>query len=67
MNEPSQFEPLKFYCILSSAEFLKNLSNLSVNLDPDEAQQNVKPDLGPNCLENQKRPLAGKELTVAVS
>ena len=40
VNEPSEFEPLKFYCILSSAEFLKKIFqeyHLSVNLDPDEA------------------------------
>ena len=29
----------------------KNLSGVSNSLDPDQAQQNVEPDLGPNCLQ----------------
>ena len=36
------------------------------SLDPDQAQQNVAPDLGPNCLQrlsaDNKAALASKEL-----
>ena len=47
--------------MLSSADFFQNqLSKNSFNntirvlnsLDPDQARQNVGPDLGPNCLQS---------------
>ena len=50
-----------FMLILSSADIfsistflknsLKNTISVSNNLDPDQAQRFVGPDLGPNCLQ----------------
>ena len=48
--------------VLSSADFFQNqlfrkillgviTVTVSNNLDPDQARQNVGPDLGPNCLQ----------------
>ena len=34
-----------------SKDSFRNTSRVSNILDPDQAQQNVKPDLGPNCLQ----------------
>ena len=46
-------------------DFFKTIQ-VSNSLDPDQARQNVRPDLGPNCLQwlsaDSKSPLAGKEL-----
>ena len=32
-------------------KFLQNAIRVSNSLDPDQARQNVAPDLGPNCLQ----------------
>ena len=50
-----------FCAFLSSADFFQNqlfrktLSRITIrmlnSLDPDQARQNVGPDLGPNCLQ----------------
>ena len=50
-----------FPAFLSSADFfqkstfsknsVRNTIGVSNNLDPDQARQNVGPDLGPNCLQ----------------
>ena len=46
--------------------FFFNTIRVSNSLDPDQARQNVRPDLGPNCLQrlsvDDKSPLVGKEL-----
>ena len=49
---------LAFLCLLWAAFFLKinykkkhHHQNVSSSLDPDQAQRNVGPDLGPNCLQ----------------
>ena len=52
---------VKFYIFLSSADFFQNLifqnflsripCRVSNGLDPNQARQNVGPDLGPNCLQ----------------
>ena len=40
---------------------------MSNHLDPDQARQNVGPDLGPNCKVYQQAALIGKELTVFIA
>ena len=59
------------YAFLSSADLFKkksknlfrNTIRVSNNLNPDQAQPFVYPDLGPNCLQRYKQmALAGKEL-----
>ena len=49
------------HAFMSSADFfskstflktsLRNTIRVSNSLDPDQARQNVRPDLGPNCLQ----------------
>ena len=51
-----------FHAFLSSADFFskstfsknyfKNNIRVSNSLDPDQAQHFVRPNLGPNCLQN---------------
>ena len=36
---------------LTSKNSLRNTISVSNNLDPDQDQQNVGPDLGPKCLQ----------------
>ena len=49
-----------FHAFLSSADFfsklifskiLSRIPSVPNSLDPDQARQNVGPDLGPNCLQ----------------
>ena len=49
--------------ILSSADFFffKIFEGLSECVNQDQDQHSVVPDLGPNCLRQQKLPLADKE------
>ena len=51
---------LFFILLLSSADFFQNqlfrkilsgIPSVSYSLDPDQARQNVGPDLGPICLQ----------------
>ena len=50
----------------SKSSFLKNSFRdiiwVSNSLDPDQAQQGVGPDLGPNCLQTLSVELTSKEL-----
>ena len=41
---------LVFNSFLASGDFCCLLINFANSLDPDQARQNVGPDLGPNCL-----------------
>ena len=55
-----------------SITFLKknsvNTFSVSKSLDPDQVRHNVRPDLGPNCLQiYQQTTLAGKELSNIVA
>ena len=55
---------------LSSVAFfpnqpIRNTIRVSNNLDPDQAQQNIGPDLDPNCLQRLSA-LAGKEKSEAL-
>ena len=58
-----------FVCFLLSAAFFKskffqNTIRVSNGLDPDQAQQNFRPGLGPNCLQSLSADiLVKKELT----
>ena len=36
-------------------------------MDPDQDRRSVGPDLGPNCLQKQKSPLAEEELMVLIA
>ena len=60
-NYPFLVELGNFHTLLMSADFFpkssfsKNLLNMntvrvSISLEPDQDQQSVSPDLGPNCL-----------------
>ena len=52
--------------IFFSKRYFRNTVRVSNNLDPDQARQNVGPDLGPNNLQksdDKKSLLASKELT----
>ena len=37
----------------SSGNFSSNTSRVYISLHPDQARQNVVPDLGPNCLQTR--------------
>ena len=39
-----------FNSFLTSGDFCRLLITFANSLDPDQDQQNVGPDLGPNCL-----------------
>ena len=40
-----------FHNQLFSKNYFRNTIRVSNSLDPDQARQNVGPDLGPNCLQ----------------
>ena len=42
------FSKLTFF----SKDSLRNITEVSDSLDPDQARQIVGPDLGPNCLQS---------------
>ena len=49
--------PADFYFKISASKKLfqeYHQAQMSNNLDPDQARQNVEPDLGPNCLQRKK-------------
>ena len=35
--------------------FVRHVQPVSINLDPDQAQHFILPDLGPNCLKSRLR------------
>ena len=74
-NFSSLHAGLFFMLLLSSADFFQNYLNyfsninrVSNGLDPDQDQQSVGPDLGPNCFQSlsadDKSLPAGKELRI---
>ena len=72
--------PLVYLCLLGdcscfsastdfffkSSVFTEKPLSVSNSLDPDQARQNVGPDLGPNCLQwlSVDTTLVGKELNI---
>ena len=50
------------YLTLLMLDFF-NTIRVSKGWDPDQARQNVGPDLGPNYLQNLSADIAGKELS----
>ena len=53
-----------FYLFLRKINFFKKNLSLSKNLDLDQAQQNVRPNLGPNCLRRLSTGGTGRSMFV---